>query len=587
MGERYYSNERNVQILISLLKAHNIRKVVASPGSTNLSLVASMMYDSWFEIYSSVDERSAAYMACGLAAESGEPVVLSCTGATASRNYIPAMTEAYYRKLPILAVTSTQDIVRVGHLVPQVIDRSVQIADTYILSEHIDVSDNENKAWDANVKINRALLELRHHGGGPVHLNFTTQYSRDYSVKELPQERVIRRTTLFDEYPSLPLGKIAIFVGAHKIFTNSQIKAIDSFCAAHDAVVFCDHTSGYYGRYRIQMALINSQKSTFDLSKVDLLIHIGEVSGDYEGMCIRANQVWRVNEDGLIKDHWRKLVCVFEMPEEIFFEKYTPKIYDVKDKFITESRDLYEYIKSQIPDLPFSNTWIAQQATHRIPSNSVLHLGILNTLRNWNFFELSSDVESFCNTGGFGIDGIVSTFIGSSLANKNQLHFLVVGDLAFFYDMNVVGNRHVGRNVRILLVNNGKGTEFRNYNHPGAAFGNDADTYIAAGGHFGNKSPLLVKHYAEDLGFEYLTASTKEEFLANLDRFTCSNLTDKPMIFEVFTNHEDESEALRLMSNIVVDPIDTKTLIKRELVGVVKKVVGESGVKMIKSVLKK
>ena len=59
------------------------------------------------------------------------------------------------------------------------------------------------------------------------------------------------------------------------------------------------------------------------------------------------------------------------------------------------------------------------------------------------------------------------------------------------------------------------------------------------------------------------------------------------MIFEVFTNHEDESEALRLMSNIVVDSIDTKTLIKRELVGVVKKVVGESGVKVIKSVLKK
>lgn len=587
MGERYYSNERNVQILISLLKAHNIRKVVASPGTTNLSLVASMMYDSWFEIYSSVDERSAAYMACGLAAESGEPVVLSCTGATASRNYIPAMTEAYYRKLPILAVTSTLDIVRVGHLVPQVIDRSVQIADTYILSEHIDVSDNENKAWDANVKINRALLELRHHGGGPIHLNFTTQYSRDYSVKELPQERVIRRITLFDEYPSLPLGKIAIFVGAHNRFTSNQVKAIDSFCAAHDAVVFCDHTSGYYGRYRIQMALINSQKSSFDLSKVDLLIHIGEVSGDYEGMCIRANQVWRVSEDGHIKDHWRKLVCVFEMPEEMFFEKYTPKIYDVKDKFITESRDLYEYIKSQIPDLPFSNTWIAQQAAHRIPSNSVLHLGILNTLRNWNFFELSSDVESFCNTGGFGIDGIVSTFIGSSLANKNQIHFLVVGDLAFFYDMNVVGNRHVGYNVRILLVNNGKGTEFRNYNNPGAAFGNDADAYIAAGGHFGNKSPLLVKHYAEDLGFEYLTASNKDEFLANLDRFIDSNLTDKPMIFEVFTNHEDESEALRLMSNIVVDPIDTKTLIKRELVGVVKRFVGESGVKVIKSVLKK
>ena len=584
MDEKYYSNERSVQILISLLKAHNIRKVVASPGTTNLSFVASMMYDSWFEIYSSVDERSAAYMACGLAAESGEPVVLSCTGATASRNYISAMTEAYYRKLPILAVTSTQDAIRVGHLVPQVIDRSVQIADTYLLSEHINISDNEDRAWDANLRINRALLELKHRGGGPVHLNFTTQYSRDYSVKELPRERVIHRVTYFDQIPIMPSGKVAVFVGAHSSFTSQQEIVIDSFCAANDAVVFCDHTSGYYGKYRVQMALINKQYSSYDVSNIDLLIHIGEVSGDYEGLGVKPKQVWRVSEDGCIRDYWRKLTYVFEMPEDIFFEKYTPQKYEIKDDFLVKCRMIYDNIKIQIPELPFSNTWIAQQTAHRIPSNSIVHLGILNTLRNWNFFKFSSNVKSSCNTGGFGIDGIVSTLIGASLANKDQLHYLVVGDLAFFYDMNVVGNRHVGSNVRILLINNGKGTEFRNYNHPGAAFGEDADAYIAAGGHYGNKSPYLVKHYAEDLGFEYLAASSKEEFLVNLDRFTDSNLTDKPMIFEAFTKHEDESGALKMMSYI---DVDAKGMLKRKVGDVVRKVAGETGVTAIKNILKR
>ena len=103
-----YSTEKNIQILIALLKANGIRKVIASPGTTNMSLVGSLQNDPWFEIYSSVDERSAAYMACGMAAECGEPVMLSCTGATASRNYYPGMTEAFYRKLPVLAVTSHQ-----------------------------------------------------------------------------------------------------------------------------------------------------------------------------------------------------------------------------------------------------------------------------------------------------------------------------------------------------------------------------------------------------------------------------------------------------------------------------------------------
>ena len=96
----YYTNEKNAQIVISLLKQHGIKKVVVSPGATNVTFVGSVQQDPFFEIYSSVDERSAAYIACGLSAESGVPVVLSCTGATASRNYLPGLTEAFYRKLP-------------------------------------------------------------------------------------------------------------------------------------------------------------------------------------------------------------------------------------------------------------------------------------------------------------------------------------------------------------------------------------------------------------------------------------------------------------------------------------------------------
>ena len=118
-----YTNERNVQIVIALLKAHGIHRVIASPGTTNMTFVVSIENDPWFQIWSSVDERSAAYLACGMAAETGEPVVISCTCATASRNYMPGLTEAYYRKLPVLAITSTRGNHKVGHLIDQQIDR--------------------------------------------------------------------------------------------------------------------------------------------------------------------------------------------------------------------------------------------------------------------------------------------------------------------------------------------------------------------------------------------------------------------------------------------------------------------------------
>ena len=164
--ELKYSAERAAQILVSLLKQHNIKKVVASPGTTNMTFLVTAMHDPWFEIYSSVDERSAAYIACGLAEESHEPVVLSCTGATASRNYMPGLTEAYYRQLPILAVTASQNYDKVGHLSPQLIDRSTVPNDVARRSFAAKVIKDADDEWADEIIINNAILELKRHGGG-------------------------------------------------------------------------------------------------------------------------------------------------------------------------------------------------------------------------------------------------------------------------------------------------------------------------------------------------------------------------------------------------------------------------------------
>lgn len=61
----------------------------------------------------------------------------------------------------------------------------------------------------------------------------------------------------------------------------------------------------------------------------------------------------------------------------------------------------------------------------------ILHLGILNSLRAWNVFEVDNSIESISNTGGFGIDGILSTLMGASLNTPDRLHFCALGDLAF------------------------------------------------------------------------------------------------------------------------------------------------------------
>ena len=229
--------------------------------------------------------------------------------------------------------------------------------------------------------------------------------------------------------------------------------------------------------------------------------------------------------------------------------------------------------------MPFSNVWIAQQTILKLPKNSVLHLGILNSLRTWNYFDIDDTIMVYSNTGGFGIDGCVSSLIGASLLEINKLFFGIIGDLTFFYDMNSVGNRHVGNNLRIMIVNNGRGTEFRNYGHLGSKFGDDADAYIAAAGHYGNKSNKLIKHYAEDLGFEYISASNKDEYLNKLDIFIDPKMRGKSVIFEVFTDSNDESEAIKIMKNIKVSK---KTASKR----LVKSILGENVISGLKKILK-
>ena len=575
----HYSAERNVQMVLALFKAYGIKRVIASPGAINIPVVASMQQDSYFEMKSCVDERSAAYMACGWAEETGEPVVLSCTGATSSRNYMPGLTEAYYRKLPVIALTSSRDISRIGHLMPQVTDRTAHPNDIVVDYAHVQTIKDETDDWDVNVKVNRALNNLKK---GPVHINITDAISKKYDVMELPKVNVIRRYTLKDQMPELPKGQIAIFCGEHKAWTKEETDAVDAFCACNDAVVMVDHTSKYHGKYRVLYSIIGGQRSYIsNIPNFELVIHIGEVSGAYSmfGVGTSAKLVWRVNSDGKFRDFFKKLSGVFQMDEIDFFKHYTLENYTSKDSLLQVCKDEFEKVTTSIPEMPFSNLYIGQKLGMIIPDDSILYLGILNTLRTWNFSEINPKVRTYSNVGGFGIDGTLSAAVGSSFANPQRLTFVVLGDLSFFYDMNSIGNHCIGNNLRILLVNNGKGIEFRHLNHNAAFMGDDADAFVAAAGHWGNQSHDLVRHYAQDLGFKYITASSKDEFDAIYNEFLDVDYNEKPILFEVFTTTEDEQNCLMSLikanQSVVVDSAKkiVSSIFGKEVKNAIKKII--------------
>lgn len=551
----YYTNERNKQIIIYLLKKYGIKKVVVSPGATNFALVGSMQHDSFFEMYSCVDERAAAYMAIGMAEKSNEPVVLSCTGATASRNYMAALTYAYKRNVPILVITSSLSLASVGHLKAQVTDREHSPIDMIYKSYQFDNIKDDEDEWRVNVKCNEAinkLLLIRK----SIHINVCTTYSLNFGIKSLPNAKYIPTYTTQSEFPAIPETNVCIFIGSHKRFDMEETSAIEHFCESHNAVVMCDHTSGYSGKYRVNMALPFCQELyTSKNREVGLLIHLGEISGDYYTFGgLIPKHVWRVNEDGEYSDFFKKLSAVFKMSESDFFDHYS-KCTGSSHLYYKSCKNEQEKFYHSRPDIPFSNIWIASTLHDKLPKASQIHFGILNSLRSWDFFDLPNGVESNSNVGGFGIDGCLSSMIGAAMASPDKLFYAIVGDLTFYYDANILLNECLPKNFRLIVVNNGRGIEFRNYCHPSSmAFGKAVDSFVAAAGHFGSQQNSAIVDLCRNADIQYYAISCKDDFVKVMPQLI-SPERGMSMVIECFTDPTDESNALYLYRQYVKDSL--------------------------------
>ena len=528
-----YTDDKTTLILIALLKEYNIKHIVVSPGMRNSAFAYSVQQDSFFKIYSVIDERSAGYFATGIAYELNEPVVIACTGATASRNYLPALTEAFYRKLPIVAVTCGHEGANMHTLTPQYVDRTVSQNDIKVCSVTLPKVTDDKTETECELLCNVALTKATSKKCGPVHINLLS-LSFNFTKHSLPSVNKIdayATTDLLDKKITARISKqllnkkVAIFIGAHKKMCEPLKQAIENFVDKYDAIVFADHTSNYYGKNKILIG------QAIDISKSrvasEITIDVGGICGQYTiEPLFNKTEIWSVSEDGEIKQRAGKVKKFFDCDEEIFFAELA------KASSKNSSHQYYNTIKKQIKpvdtkNLPLSGAFVAGILSQKIPHNSHLHLSILNSLRNMNFFSLNETINSICNVGGFGIDGAVSTLVGQSMTDKNKLYFGQIGDLAFFYDMNILGNRHITNNLRICLVNNNVGAEFL----LAGRFGEHANDFIAAKGHNGS-----VEGWAKTAGFHYIKATTKEEFTEKVEDFCSADIKhfDKPVLFEVF-----------------------------------------------------
>lgn len=574
-----YTDDKNAQIVLALLKKYNIKKVVVSPGMTNVPISRSVQVDPFFEVYSVFDERSAAYFATGLAFESGEPVAISCTGATASRNFLPALTEAYYRNLPIIALTSQQYSNDYAALKPQHVDRSVSPNDVKRVSVNLPIikDEEDEKAWILSV--NRALCKATKKGCAPVHINLLVN-SYSFSTSKLPDiplieyyntEDILKEDNYIHLRKELSGKRVGLLIGAHRKFTQKETEAIEMFTESFDVTVFCDHTSNYHGRNKVLISVAAGLKRI--KVKPEIVIDIGSVTGVYSATSLLKDaDFWRISEDGAFNQRFGNLKKLYECCEYTFFNT-------MADEKIKNNEGIYYNTVKEligdviIPDnLPFSNIFVSSQVSSKLPHDSSFHLGASESLSCMNYFDINNSIDTSCNVGTMGIDGAVSTLVGQSMVNKEKLYFGQFGDLTFFYDMNILGNRHICNNLRIILINNGCGVRFRVTNSIEKPFGDEIDEFIAAGGHNGS-----AKGWAESMNFEYISANSKREFLSIIDDFCSSDINkySKPVLFEVFTKVSDEQEGLKMFK-------DANTPIDISLKGAVRQILPEKALGVLR-----
>ena len=570
-----YSLKENVRVLVALLKAYGIKYIVLSPGNRNIALAHMLEKDDFFTCYSIVDERSAGFFALGLIERLNCPAAICCTSGTAICNYTSAVSEAYYQKLPLLILTADRPAYFLNQNEDQMIPQLDILRCVTKLSVLLPCINDKQDYWYCSNRIHTALLELDHHGQGPVHINIQVD-DKATNVSDALYEHpdILNRMYRYEigkskqsqwqkKIAELSSSNIMFLYGQKNYISDVETACLNAFSQKFNCVIVKDHLSNLHCNNSINIYSAINILSDAELDKLfpDIIISMNGNSVLFQplkaAIAKRSNRVrqWLVTEEGAVCDSLRCLSDIFECTSLDFLEYFLSYDGVANQRYYEEWNDAIN--KIYLSDPPYSSLYSVKRLMENIPKNSIFHIANSSSIRYANLFPLPDSVKVFCNRGTNGIDGSFSSFMGNA-AVSNELCFLLIGDLSFFYDMNACWNRYCNKNIRILL-NNNKGAELFYYSY-GTKIAN-INKYIAA------EHDATAKGWIETRGFRYICSHNAQEFEIMLPEFMNEN-SEQPIMFEVFSSKADDAKIVHdyYESNRTVDlKHETKKIVKKIL----------------------
>ena len=259
-----------------------------------------------------------------------------------------------------------------------------------------------------------------------------------------------------------------------------------------------------------------------------------------------------------------------------FFEHFI-KLYKKSNSNNLYRKQIQDYIHTiKIPKIEYSNNYAISCFVKRIPDNSILHLSINNSIRIVNYLGLPNrSISVYSNIGTHGIDGCLSSFIGQALTTE-ELCFLIIGDLSFFYDMGAMRIRHLPDSARILMINNKGGGEF----HYSTTLKNDPTMDIHTSAYHEN----IAEGWIKSLGYKYIAVHKHDEYNAALDVFFDKSIK-RPVFIEFFSDMETDATITHEIENRN-KTLSRKEKIKANVKDAAHKLLSGESIEKIKKIMK-
>lgn len=545
-----YSDKKNILQLVALLIEHGVSNIVLCPGSRNSPIVHTLANHSFFNCHSVTDERSAGFFAVGLALHGGKPAAVCCTSGTALLNIHPAVAEAFYQKVPLVVISADRPAAWIGQMDGQTLPQPGVFGSLVKKSVQLPEIHTDQDEWYCNRLINEALLELNHHGKGPVHINVPiSEPLFQFTTPELPKVRVITRyqgLNVYDRKYDDLIERLNKY--SKRMMIAGQMSLIYLFEKKICKLLYKHFTwlSEHIGNRIVPgLPIKNFDVILYATPEEEKEKLVPELVITYGGHIVSKRlkeflrkhppkEHWHVSLDGEVADLFGSLTTVIEMDAFEFLEKIA---YMLENRQI-EYPKAWEYKSRNLPEPEFAYSEMAAIGglIRSLPAESALHLGNSSTVRYAQLYTVPETVEVCCNRGTSGIEGSLSTAIGYASASQ-KLNFIVIGDLSFFYDMNALWNGNLHNNLRILLLNNGGGEIFQAL--PGFKMNERTHRYVTA------SHQTSAEGWATERGFSYSAVHNAEELAAAMSAFTQTEQpSEHPLFMEVFT---DKAEDVRLL----------------------------------------